>query len=62
MQLYEINICPVRIFRLYTAYNKHGMIKNGNQTSKKKKKSQVQAIKNLKQSSNPKYQCKGFTA
>ena len=31
MQFYEINIFQVRIFRLYTAYNKHEMIKIGNQ-------------------------------
>ena len=38
MQFYEINICQVMIFRLYTVYNKHEMIKMDNQT---KEKSQI---------------------
>ena len=29
------NICQIIIFRLYTVYKKHKMIKNGNQTRKK---------------------------
>ena len=32
MQFYEINICQVMIFRPYTAYNKHEMIKIFSQT------------------------------
>ena len=32
MQFYEINICQVMIFRLYTVYNKCDMIKIVNQT------------------------------
>ena len=28
-----INICQIMIFRLYTVYNKHEMIKIGNQTT-----------------------------
>ena len=35
MKFYEINICQVMTFRLYTVYNKHEMIKTGNQTRKK---------------------------
>ena len=35
MTFYEINICEIRIFRLYAAYNKHELIKIGNQTSEK---------------------------
>ena len=35
MQFYEINIYQVMIFRLYTVYNKHEMIKIGNQTAEK---------------------------
>ena len=35
MQFCEINICQVMIFRLYTVYNKHEMIKIGNQTREK---------------------------
>ena len=31
MPFYEINICQVMIFRLYTVYNKHEMIKIGSQ-------------------------------
>ena len=35
MQLYEINICQVKIARLYTVYNKHEMIKIVKQTREK---------------------------
>ena len=35
MQFYEINVCQVMIFRLYTAYDKHEMIKIDNQTREK---------------------------
>ena len=35
MKLDEINICQVVLFNLYTIYNKHEMIKNGNQTRQK---------------------------
>ena len=35
MQFYEINICQVMNFRFYTIYNKHEMIKIGNQTREK---------------------------
>ena len=35
MLFYEISICKVVIFSLYTVYNKHDMIKIGNQTRKK---------------------------
>ena len=35
MQFYELNICQDMIFRLYAVYNKHGMIKIGNQTREK---------------------------
>ena len=35
IQFYEINICQVMIFRLYTVYNKHDMIKIDNETRKK---------------------------
>ena len=35
MQLYEINIGQVMIFRAYTVYNKHENIKIGNQTREK---------------------------
>ena len=35
MLVHEINICQVMIFRLYTAYNKHEMIKVGDQTREK---------------------------
>ena len=38
MQFYKINICQVMMFKLYVIYNKHEMIKIGNQT---KEKSQV---------------------
>ena len=31
MQLHEMNLWQVMIFRLYILYNKHKMIKNGNQ-------------------------------
>ena len=37
MQFYEINFCQVMIFRLYTDYNKHKMIKIGNQIRDKSK-------------------------
>ena len=33
MQFYEINICQVMNFRLYTVYNKYDMIKIFNQTN-----------------------------
>ena len=36
MQFDKVNICQVMIFRLYTVYNKHKMIKIGNQNQKKK--------------------------
>ena len=32
MQVYEINVCQIMIFRLYTDYNKHEMIKIGSDT------------------------------
>ena len=35
MQFYERNIYQGMIFRLYTVYNKRGMIKIGNQTREK---------------------------
>ena len=35
MQSCEINICQAMIFRFYTVYNKHKMIKFSNQTRKK---------------------------
>ena len=35
MLFYKINFCLVRVFRLYTAYNKHEMIKIGDQTREK---------------------------
>ena len=35
MQFYEITICQVMIYRLYTVYNKHDMIKISNQTREK---------------------------
>ena len=35
MKFYEINNCQITIFRLYTVYNKHEMIKIGNQTREK---------------------------
>ena len=35
MQFYEINICEVIIFRLYTIYTKHEMIKTDIQNSEK---------------------------
>ena len=34
-QFYEINICQVMIFRLYTVYNKHEIIKIVNHTREK---------------------------
>ena len=46
MQFYEINICQVMIFKIYTVCNKHEMIKIGNQTGEK---SQIlsQVLKNF---------------
>ena len=35
MQFYEINISQVKIYRLFTAYKKHGMVKIGNKTREK---------------------------
>ena len=35
MYFYEINICQIVIFKLYTVHNKHEMIKIGNQTREK---------------------------
>ena len=35
MRFYEIINCLFKIFRLYAVYNKHEMIKNGNQTREK---------------------------
>ena len=35
MQLYEINICQIINFRLYTIYNNHEMIKIDNQITEK---------------------------
>ena len=35
MQFYDINTCQAIIFRLYTAYNKHEMMKIGNETREK---------------------------
>ena len=35
MQFYGKNICQIMIFRLYTVYNKHEMIKIVNQTREK---------------------------
>ena len=35
MKFYEMNICQVMIFRLYTVYNKYEVIKIGNQTREK---------------------------
>ena len=32
MQFYEVKICEVMIFRLFTVYNKHNIMKIGNQT------------------------------
>ena len=37
MEFYEIKICQVMIFRLYAVYNKHEMVKIGNQTSENSK-------------------------
>ena len=45
MQFYEINIYQVIIFRLYTVYNKHKMIKIGNQI---RANSQVLSIANAR--------------
>ena len=38
MQFYEINICEVMIFRLYTINNKHEMIKIGIMKTEKNRK------------------------
>ena len=35
MRFYEINVCQVLIFRHYTVYNKHVMIKIANETREK---------------------------
>ena len=35
MQFYEIIVHQVMIFRLYTVYNKHEMVKTGNQIREK---------------------------
>ena len=35
MQFYEINIFQFMIYRLYTVYKNHGLIKIGNQTREK---------------------------
>ena len=35
MEFYEINICEVMIFSLYTIYNKHEMTKIGSQNREK---------------------------
>ena len=35
IQFYEINICKIMIFRLYTVYKKHEMIKIGSHASEK---------------------------
>ena len=35
LQFFEINICQVMIFRLYTVYNKHEIIKIDSQTREK---------------------------
>ena len=35
MQFYGINICKIMIFRLYAVFNKHEVIKIGNQTREK---------------------------
>ena len=35
MQFYEINICQIMNFTFYSVYNKHEMIKIGNQIRKK---------------------------
>ena len=37
MLFFEINVCQVMIFMLYTVNNKHAMIKIGNQTGEKSK-------------------------
>ena len=37
MQFYEINVCEVMIFKHYTVYNKHVMIKIGNHTEDNRK-------------------------
>ena len=35
MQFYEINVCQIKICRLYTVYNKHEIIQIGNQKKRK---------------------------
>ena len=35
MEIYEINISEIMIFRFYTVYNKYEIVKNGNQTREK---------------------------
>ena len=37
IQFYEINICQIRIFRLYTVHNTHERIKISRQTREKSK-------------------------
>ena len=37
MQINEINIYQIMIFKLYTVYNKHEVIKIGNETTEKSK-------------------------
>ena len=37
MQFYEINICQIMIYRLYTVYKKHQMTKIGNQAKENSK-------------------------
>ena len=37
MQFYKINTCQVMIFRLYSVYKKHELIKIGDQTREKPK-------------------------
>ena len=35
MQFYDINICQDMMYKLHTVYNKHEMIKIGNQITEK---------------------------
>ena len=35
MQFYEINICQIVIFKVYSAYNKHEIMNIGNKTREK---------------------------
>ena len=35
MRCFEMNICHVMIFRVYTAYDKHAIIKIGNKNQRK---------------------------